>query len=53
MIENAVVHGDFDRKVNVPPTIEDIDVIEVARGRVKEYFKERARVESVEGKAKL
>jgi propionyl-CoA synthetase len=53
LVDNAVVHGDYERKVNVPPTIEDIDVIEVARNRVKEYFEERARVKSLEGKAKL
>lgn len=53
LVENAVIHGDYERKVNVPPTIEDIDVIEVARNRVKEYFEERVRVKSLEGKAKL
>ncbi|KAF3395349.1 Uncharacterized protein DPV78_008790 [Talaromyces pinophilus] len=53
LVENAVLHGDYERKVNVPPTIEDVDVIQVARGRVKEYFEERARVKSLEGKAKL
>lgn len=53
LVENAVLHGDYDRKVNVPPTIEDVDVIQVARGRVKEYFEEKARVKSLEGKAKL
>lgn len=53
LVENAVLHGDYERKVNVPPTIEDVDVIQVARGRVKEYFEERARVQSLEGKAKL
>lgn len=53
LVENAVEHGDYEKKVNVPPTIEDVDVIQVARGRVKEYFEERARVKSLEGKAKL
>jgi propionyl-CoA synthetase len=53
LVENAVVDGDYERKVNVPPTIEDVDVIQVARGRVKEYFEERARVKSLAGKAKL
>jgi propionyl-CoA synthetase len=46
LVENAVVHQDFTRKVNVPPTIEDIDVVEVARGRVKEYFEERESLKS-------
>ena len=37
LIENAV-QGKFDAVVSVPPTVEDPDVIEVARGRVREYF---------------
>jgi hypothetical protein len=26
----------------VPPTVEDLDVVDVARGRVREYFQTRA-----------
>lgn len=37
LIENAV-QGKFDAVVSVPPTVEDPDVIEVARGTVREYF---------------
>ncbi|KAJ5218337.1 uncharacterized protein N7498_000436 [Penicillium cinerascens] len=37
LIENAV-QGKFDAVISVPPTVEDPDVIEVARGRVREYF---------------
>lgn len=41
LVENAVNHNDYEKKVNVPPTIEDVEVIEVARARVKEYFEEK------------
>lgn len=37
LVENAV-QGKFDAAVNVPPTVEDADVVEVARARVREYF---------------
>ncbi|KAF2755808.1 propionyl-CoA synthetase [Pseudovirgaria hyperparasitica] len=37
LIENGV-HGDFDKEVGVPSTIEDYDVVIVARQRVKMYF---------------
>ncbi|CAG8948035.1 unnamed protein product [Penicillium salamii] len=37
LVEFAVV-GEFEREVNVPPTVEDLDVVLVARERVKEYF---------------
>lgn len=37
LVENAV-QGKFDAAVSVPPTVEDADVVEVARGRVREYF---------------
>jgi propionyl-CoA synthetase len=40
LVENGVV-GKFDAPVNVPPTVEDADVVEVARERVREYFEER------------
>ncbi|KAL1979556.1 hypothetical protein VTN96DRAFT_5569 [Rasamsonia emersonii] len=48
LVENAV-KGDYTSPVNVPPTVEDAEVVEVARARVKEYFEEKARRE---GKAK-
>ncbi|CAI7585846.1 unnamed protein product [Penicillium pancosmium] len=32
------VQGDFEGVVSVPPTVEDADVVDVARGRVREYF---------------
>lgn len=37
LLENAV-HGEFDKPVNVPSTVEDAAVVEVARGKVREYF---------------
>ncbi len=37
LIENAV-HGDFDKEVQVPATVEDAAVVEVAREKVREYF---------------
>lgn len=50
LVENAVERGDFEGKVNVPATVEDGEVVEVARGRVREYFLEKKKRE---GKAKL
>jgi propionyl-CoA synthetase len=46
LVENAV-QGRYDEVVSVPPTVEDADVVEVAKGRVREYFENRV------GKAKL
>ena len=37
LVENGV-EGNYDKEVNVPPTVEDRTVVEVARERVKEYF---------------
>jgi propionyl-CoA synthetase len=37
LLENAT-HGDFDKEVNVPSTIEDREAVKVARGKVREYF---------------
>lgn len=55
LVENGV-HGNFEKEVTVPSTVEDSSVVEVARGKVKEYFELRAGVHStVDGmpKAKL
>lgn len=51
LVENGV-KGDFDARVNVPPTVEDAEVVQVARGRVREYFEERERAKKM-GRAKL
>lgn len=37
LVEKGAV-GDFEGVVSVPPTVEDLDVVGVARGRVREYF---------------
>ncbi|KAJ5143133.1 uncharacterized protein N7515_001920 [Penicillium bovifimosum] len=44
--------GDYETQVNVPPTVEDAEVVAVARERVREYFEEKAKAKGV-GKAKL
>ena len=45
LVENAVL-GNYDAAVSVPPTIEDREVVEIARERVREYFerKEKAKL---------
>lgn len=40
LVENAV-HGEFDKEVQVPATVEDASVIDVARQKIEEYFKEK------------
>ena len=35
--------GDYQAPVSIPPTVEDAEVVEVARGRVKEYFEQKKR----------
>ncbi|KAF4439835.1 propionyl-CoA synthetase [Fusarium austroafricanum] len=37
MVENAI-HGDFEKEVAVPSTIEDVSTLDVARVRIREYF---------------
>ena len=49
LVENAS-NGDFDKEVNVPATVEDKEVVEVARRRVREYFEAKGKEG---GKAKL
>jgi propionyl-CoA synthetase len=39
LVENAVV-GEYDKEVNVPATVEDRNVVEVARGVVREFFEQ-------------
>lgn len=53
LVENAV-HGEFDKEVTWPATIEDASVIDVARSKVAEYFtaKEGAH-QAIEARAKL
>lgn len=40
LVENAV-HGEFEKEVQVPATVEDASVVEVARAKIKEYFVEK------------
>lgn len=37
LVENGV-KGEWDREVQVPATVEDREVVDVARGKVREYF---------------
>lgn len=37
LLENAT-HGDFDKEVTVPSTIEDREAVSAARGKIREYF---------------
>ncbi|KAK7952239.1 AMP-binding enzyme [Apiospora aurea] len=53
LVENAV-HGDFDKTVPWPATIEDPSVVEVARAKVAEYFREKGGShKAIEARAKL
>ena len=40
LVENAV-HGEIEKEVQVPATVEDASVVEVARAKIKEYFEEK------------
>lgn len=53
LLENAV-HGEFDKQVSVPSTVEDAAVVDVARERVRAYFVDqggRGRHGAVEGRS--
>jgi len=52
LVEHGV-EGNFDKEVNIPPTVEDKAVVEVARERVKLYFKEKGLKDGGDLKAKL
>lgn len=54
LIENAT-HGEVDKDVQVPSTIEDRDAVDVAKAKVKEYFRVRGRDlhKATETRAKL
>jgi len=53
LLENAV-HDDFDKAPNVPSTIEDAAAVDVAKGKIREYFKEKGGLhKSIESRAKL
>lgn len=53
LLENAV-HGEFERPVSVPATVEDAGAVEVARARIREYLLERGEAhKAIEQRAKL
>ena len=53
LLENAV-HREFEKEVQVPSTVEDAGAVEVARGKVREYFREKGDAHRpVEARAKL
>lgn len=55
LLEHAV-HGDFDKEVAVPATIEDPGAVDIAREKIREYFageSVRQRHQAIERRAKL
>ena len=53
LVENAV-HEEFDKEVQIPATVEDVAVVELARGKIREYFEEKGGAhKATEGRAKL
>ncbi|KAK4151432.1 acyl-CoA synthetase short-chain family member 3, mitochondrial [Chaetomidium leptoderma] len=53
LVENAV-HGEFDKEVNVPSTVEDLGVVQVAREEVRAYFRAQGKMHGAfEVKGKL
>ena len=53
LVENAV-HGEFEKDVQVPATVEDASVVEIAKRKVKEYFEGMGgRHKALEARAKL
>jgi propionyl-CoA synthetase len=54
LVENGV-HGEFDKEVAVPSTVEDPEVVGVARERVREYFQTKGKDahRAIETRAKL
>lgn len=53
LAENAV-HGEFEKEVAVPSTVEDAAAVDVARDKVREYFESMGhKHKAIEAKAKL
>ena len=54
LVENAT-HGEVDKEVTVPTTVEDKESVEVARVKVEEYFREKGGElhKATEARAKL
>jgi propionyl-CoA synthetase len=54
LVENAV-HGEYEKEVQFPSTIEDPEAVNVARKKVREYFEGRGKGihQSIEARSKL
>ncbi|KAI1260930.1 AMP-binding enzyme [Xylariaceae sp. FL1019] len=53
LVENAV-HGEYEKEVHYPATIEDPAIVDVARKKVSEYFQEKGYAhKALEARAKL
>jgi propionyl-CoA synthetase len=54
LVENAV-NGDFEKEIQVPATIEDPEVVKVARREIKAYFEGKGKElhRSIEARPKL
>ena len=54
LLENGV-HGEFNKSVNIPPTVEDAAVVDVARAKIREYFEShgKGRHSAIESRAKM
>lgn len=54
LVENAT-HGEFDKAVSVPSTIEDAEAVQVAREKVRAYFEAKGKDlhQATEARAKL
>lgn len=52
LVEHGV-EGNFDKAVNIPPTVEDKAVVDVARERVRLFFEEKGLKDGGDLKAKL
>lgn len=53
LLENAV-HGEFDKEVNVPQTVEDAAVVDLAREKIRDYWAEKGQLhKSIETRSKL
>ncbi|KAL4994080.1 putative acetate-CoA ligase [Aspergillus recurvatus] len=53
LVENGV-HGDFDQSVEVPSTVEDATVVQVARAKVREYFhKNKGKHKAIEARERV
>jgi propionyl-CoA synthetase len=54
LVENAV-RGEFEKEVQIPATVEDRDVVDIARMKIRLYFETRPTNlrSTIDGKAKI